>query len=343
MSQLVLDLIKNITTVSKADGAEFSALIKDSFEACSTFESYLTGIAEKQYVHCISQCLQQTAETATSPELRPYLWNPIVASLVKCISTLSDRTPRGSYTNPKPPGVQSSSTRKTASDRTPVHPTSNKKNSGKAQTQAIKVNAGKLSSAVAKVSLEPTSGVPTPSISSGAEVGPQLRLKVYSEIRVAREQQKSCFFKQLKGGNHGEPVTCKVPGCTVCEKYFSQLPITKCSDIRCHRSGKCTDSGWYPHVLPHIWAVIKRAHSQPETEVKFTGLPTNVIMPLVTPSTLVSPPLPKKRSWAQAVVDDSMHSDSDEPSTPKIMSPVWSGESWSAQVEREERTLEGKE
>lgn len=350
MSQLVLDLIKNITTVSKADGAEFSASIKDSFEACSTFESYLTGIAEKQYVHCISQCLQNLAENATSPEMRPFLWNPIVASLIKCVSALAEREPYGTHRTFQTPRKPSSSIRKTAEK---TQPPKGKKPVSSATPKPKNQSASDIPDAMAKVSLGPAKGVETPSSSITTKVDPQVRLKVYSEVNTARSGAHSPFIKQLKGGNHGEPVTCKVPGCATCEKFFSLVPLTRCGDIRCHRAGQCTPSGWYPHVLPHIWATIKKAHTHPSIDVRFMGLPETQLPSLRPP--VVSEPLPKKRSWAQAAINDS--TDSEDDVAPKIMSPAWTGnieevnpsdikspvwtaESWSAQVEAEELSFD---
>lgn len=352
MSQLVLDLIKNITSVSKADGVEFSSSIKDSFEACSTFESYLTGIAEKQYVHCISQCLQNLAENAISPEMRPYLWNPIVASLIKCVGALAEREPYGTHKISRPPGNTSSSTRKTA-DKT--QPQKVKRPSGNAQPKPKDRPASGIPEAMAKVSLEHAKGVKTPSSPPAAKVDAQVRLQVYSEINTAKSSAPSPFIKQLKGGNHGEPVTCKVPSCATCEKYFSLVPLTRCSDIRCHRTGQCTPSGWYPHVLPHIWASIRKAHTHPSIDVHFMGLPEPQLPSMRPP--VMEEVLPKKRSWAQAAISDAIDSD-EEVASPKIMSPAWTGgnnevtksnckspvwncESWSAQVEADELLFDG--
>lgn len=324
MAMLVTDLIRNISAVSKADGAEFSASIKDSFESCSTFESYLTGIAERQYVHCISQCLQQSAENATSPEIRPYLWNPIVASFIKCINALAEREPYGAFS--KSPGKSSCSSRKIADKKTLPRQTL-KKVDGNTKSKPKDRPVAEISAAAAKISLEQTKGVETPSTNSGTEVDAQVRLKAYAESRSARQSVQNPFFKQLKGGNHGEPVTCKVPGCTVCEKYFSYLPLTRCQDIRCHRAGTCTSSGWYPHVLPHIWGAIKKAHDDPRLEVVFSGLPTAQLPPLEQ-NPLIEKPLPRKRCWAQAAVSDTIESSGDEVTSPKIMSPVWSPGAW---------------
>lgn len=323
MTQLVLDLIKNVTTVSKADGAEFSASIKDNFESCSNFESYLTGIAERQYVHCISQSLQSLAEQAIDPTLRPYLWNPIVASLIKCITALSERQPRGSYS--LPPGNKSSSAHKTA---TVLKQTQGSSKSGNTKPKPKTKPPADISANLAKVSLEQGKGALVPSTKS-AEASTSDRLKAYQEIRIARTSAISPFIKQLKG-NRGEPVNCKVPQCKVCEKYFLLTPLTRCTDIRCHRPGTCTASGWYPHVMPHIWAQIKKAHSDPNIEVKFMNLPGATLPPLEADTTETSVS-PLKRPWTNAAL--SSDSDSDEPVSPKIMSPAWNGESWSAQVE----------
>lgn len=331
MATLVTDLIRNITAVSKADGAEFSASIKDSFESCSTFESYLTGIAERQYVHCISHCLQQSAENATSPEIRPYLWNPIVASFIKCINALAEREPYGAFS--KSPGKSSCSSRKIADKKTPPRPTSKKVN-GNTQSKPKERPVTDISVAAAKISLEQTSGVATPNTTPGVEVDTQVRLTAYSEIRSVRQTAQFPFFKQMKGGNHGEPVTCKVPECKVCEKYFSYLPLTRCQDIRCHRAGTCTSSGWYPHVLPHIWGAIKKSHDDPRLEVVFSGLPTTQLSSLEQ-NPLLEKPLPKKRCWAQAAVS-TIDSSGDEATSPKIMSPVWNSDTWNSMFEEED-------
>lgn len=329
MTQLVLDLIKNITTVSKADGTEFSASIKDNFESSSNFESYLTGIAERQYVHCISQSLQSLAEQATSPALRPYLWNPIVASLIKCISALSERQPRGLYS--QPPGKMSSSAPKTATVRKQTQGSSK---SGTTKPKPKDKPTVDLSAGLAKVSFEQGKGIEMPSTSS-TKVDTSDRLRAYQEIRTARTTAVSPFIKQQKG-NRGEPVNCKVPECKVCEKYFALTPLTRCTEIRCHRPGLCTESGWYPHVLPHIWAQIKRAHSDPNIEVKFMNLPGAILPALEAKSLETINTVSKlKRPWTDAAI--SSDSEGDDPISPKIMSPAWSGNSWSAQVEAASR------
>lgn len=309
MTNLVLDLIKSIKDISSADATEFSAAIKDSFESCSTFESYLTGISERQYVYCISQCLQQASENAQSTDLAPFLWNPIIAVLMKCITTLAHRQPHGSTPSSLPLGTASSSNRK------PAHPKVNHPpKSGNKTNSTNQPSTKTVQKVVVKPSEQKPKGVKPPSDKPVAKVNAQHRLTAYSQTRSVRKEQPLPFFNQMKG-SRGCPVTCKATDCSTCEKIFLQLPLTKCADIRCHRVGSCTKSGWYPHVLPHIWANVIKAHTSPGHEVKFHGLPES--LPGLEPN-LVSEPepstsssLPKKRKWTLSRLSENSDCESD--------------------------------
>lgn len=330
-SQLVLDLIKNISDVSKSDSTEFSVLMRQHLESSSTFDSYLTGMPEKQYVHCLSQSLQSLSETAESADIRAFLWNPIVASLVKCISTLSSKQ----YQQPscsKPPGTPSISTRKSADKKTVKPAASSKKKEHHQPAPKGKANAPgtKTFSSVLQEgnSLELGKGVATPSSTSATKVDPQFRLRIYQELQTINSAKAVPFFNQMKGGKTKGPVTCKTSDCSTCQEYFTRLPITKCADIQCHGKDRCSPSGWYPHVLPHIWAKIKYAHKNP-VEVQFIGFPDDQIAPIKAPC-VIHAPLPTKRSWA--LRGDVESSDSELDSIPsKVSSPQWS--SWAEEVE----------
>lgn len=323
MTNLVLDLIKSIKDISSADATEFSNAIKDSFESCSTFESYLTGISERQYVYCISQCLQQAAENAQSTDLSPFLWNPIVSVLMKCITALAHRQPHGSHPSSMPLGTTSSSNRKLA----PLKTTHTPKKSGNPNNATKQPSTKPVQKVVVKASEPKPNGASTPSNPPVAKVNAQDRLVAYSQTRSIRNVQPLPFFNQMKG-TRGCPVTCKTTDCRICEKIFLQLPLTKCDDIRCHRPGHCTKSGWYPHVLPHIWANILKAHTTPEHEVKFVGLPQSLpgLEPNLVPAIEPSTSLPKKRKWTLSRVSET--SDCESESSVKSMaygrsSPVY--------------------
>lgn len=316
--QLVDVLHKYITDVSPVDGTEFIRSVRDRLESCSTLESYLTGIPEKQYVFCISQSLQHVSENASDPQLGNYLWNPIVASLIDCISKMSHRNPAGLGSNISQPSARMSSSTNTAKKVKPPPPKS-----------AVKTKQPSNKA----VPLERRKGVETPSAQS-TKVDSSYRNQVVDAINSSPLP----FFNQMKGGKHGGFVTCKKDHCSVCTKFCRQLPITKCADIKNHVPNKqCTSSGWYPHALPHIWAAIKRAHSNPKEVVKALGLP-NQQYPALDINVNDFPPLPTKRPWTRGRYDSVESGGSEESAvapSPKVLrdlSPIVG--SWVEEVDR---------
>lgn len=61
---------------------------------------------------------------------------------------------------------------------------------------------------------------------------------------------------------HGH-VKCTVPKCEACHSLFMSLNITRCDGHK-----KCCSVGWYPHVGPSLWKMLKKRHS--------TGKPMNI-------------------------------------------------------------------
>lgn len=343
----MLDIQKYMSEVSPADATEFSASVRDSLESCSTFETYLTGIPERQFVHCVSHSLEHMAPNTTSPDLGHFLWNPIVASLMKCISALADRVPYGSQP-PKPPGHPSSSTQKAkpvvsskqGKTKQPVQ-IGKLKQSAPVTPSAGKVVAKKVTFAKVLKAVPPEleQGVKTPS-TTRTEVGPSDRLTAYQAINTVRSAQPLPFFNQMRDNKFKGPVTCHLMDCATCGKFFKNIPPTRCVDIRCHKPGACTSSGWYPHVLPHIWAAIKRAHVSASEEIIYVGLPSTRLAPLEIPEPFA--PLPRKRPWTMSYREGITTSDSDTEDTTssKNVVPPCRNSSWAMEAVLEAEMLQ---
>lgn len=73
----------------------------------------------------------------------------------------------------------------------------------------------------------------------------KLRLK---DIRL----QKTHLY-QTPGHTH---VKCEKPNCEFCLHLFNNLNITKCEGHK-----RCATVGWYPHVGPALWQMLRKKHS----------------------------------------------------------------------------------
>lgn len=56
----------------------------------------------------------------------------------------------------------------------------------------------------------------------------------------------------------GHPhVKCVTPSCKICQCLFTNLNITKCEGHK-----RCSKVGWYPHVGPSLWQMIRKKHAE---------------------------------------------------------------------------------
>jgi hypothetical protein len=61
---------------------------------------------------------------------------------------------------------------------------------------------------------------------------------------------------QTSGHSH---VKCDVPKCEFCYALFTCLNITRCEGHK-----RCSTVGWYPHVGPSLWQMLKKKHARHE-------------------------------------------------------------------------------
>lgn len=81
-----------------------------------------------------------------------------------------------------------------------------------------------------------------------------------SETQIVTVQQRlkdiqlqRTHLYQTPGHTH---IKCDAPNCEFCTHLFNNLNITKCEGHK-----RCSISGWYPHVGPALWQMLRKKHS----------------------------------------------------------------------------------
>lgn len=254
ISRLIESLTHVIREVNIEASKEFTTSLKASLAVSSQPVDFVVGLPEKQVVFCISQALQHVSDTTASTPLARQIWNPIVASLVECVSKLSLRVPtsqygKGDYKKPTP---------KVSPSKVPPLAT-RKKSADRPELQQATSSLDEL------VITEPIANGPAPSTSSGSK---RVVLESVQRKEIFEQVYKpgaTIFPSQLKTQRMRDKkrmgfVDCKVLGCSVCRSHAVNIPLTRCSDIVLHKHGDCNKYGWYTHVVPGYWAHIKKAH-----------------------------------------------------------------------------------
>lgn len=71
-------------------------------------------------------------------------------------------------------------------------------------------------------------------------------------------------------------VKCNTPNCEFCKQMFVKLNITKCEGHK-----RCCTVGWYPHVGPSLWQMLRKRHANnSSSSVKLQPCKSNEIRAL---------------------------------------------------------------
>jgi len=286
----------------------------------STQETYLYGLPEQQFAHALAATLTSLGNDPSLEEnLRSILWNPVVANLIKCITTMSYRKPLSQLQ------VDVSGPPQKRAVSTQPSPSLKKKSTNVKQSSSPPRPQPKLLKPLSSSFVpEQAKGVPTPIVPRyDKEDKPTLEDRRSLIALVGRDSDYPVFKNQTK--KFKGCVTCTTPKCDTCKHHAMQMPLTKCVSIKDHALTPCHSSGWYPHVLPRFWGLIRQAHKQKAaTAISYNGLDAMVhTTPLITQADT----LKGKRRW--------QNGDATSPSTTddEIEPP----QKWSAIVDQEDQ------
>lgn len=296
MSNPIVNLSSALAQALKDDDPEteqgYKHVLNSLLQDSSSEESYIYGLPERTYVYCISQTLQSLATSDNVPtHLQDFIWNPIVASLVKCISQMAYRQPLSKikeHESSVPP-----QSRELKVERPPASLSKYKKSKNHNLPSAQRLKPKRVSKP------EQAKGVETPPIKSDRKAAEPTLNDRRAILEILKTASRPVFKCQSKPTLEKGFVQCLIPGCSTCLQHAMSMPLTKCCDISRHPSEKCHVSGWFPHVVPALWGAIKLAHKDENMKVHYNSLPSeNRARPLAEKA-----PIPGaliKRKWTQA-------------------------------------------
>lgn len=267
ISQLIEKLSQCISNTDYEDGLNFSNYLHELLACSAKPSDYVTGLPSKQVILCISSALQYTAEKTSDDLFHGQLWNPLIAILMKCIERMSVQentfinkkhiTQKQSFTPKKHKKISNS-----RSDEKVGKSVDNQRSSrSQENVSSLSTSVTVVAKATPQVEISPPKQVP---------LSPTTKESISSELS---RDDKIVFHLQKRNAKHKTSVDCKIRGCMVCLQHAKRIPLTRCSDIKCHLPGKCHDSGWYAHISPGMWAGIRKAHKDPNLNIVLGSIP----------------------------------------------------------------------
>lgn len=252
----------------------FDRLFMDYLSAAGPL-SALSGYSDAQFHSAITSTLQhysndllRTGHKETSAQL----WNPMISGLLRFILNESDdHELRSSGKKENLPA--SAKTRKLPNSpilkrKTGLSPSSDyasavsKELVVNASVHTIDKHGAPCSKPKAKrselVGEKNNSGIPE-------TISPEVRafLDVFTKVNEVPIFSSHPWISR----------NCRVRNCTFCKALFRRTRVSRCGSEAFHACSKdkpCTPHGWFPHVCPKVWRMLRGAHNK---GLQFRGKP----------------------------------------------------------------------
>lgn len=222
ISALIENISHSIASLDKDEANNFNTHYLSIVTHDMTLREAATGISPLRQLNSLVSTMQHFGNE--SPLIGAMIWNPIVASMITTIreACLSDD-------------------KQFRNDRTTV-------TSGKPTSRLVKpIGQDKTRSTVTTT--------PNPTKHYVDVRDQHCPTSVMRTVRQDLVRNSESIFRNLRH------VKCTSSSCKFCLDLAMVLPITKCSEIKCHkRNTVCHPSGWYVHVLPNTWLSIRKNH-----------------------------------------------------------------------------------
>lgn len=239
LSTLLLSLDSAFKTLPEHTHEQFKRSYTGALDLSTTYNTQIYGHQSTTILNCLRSSLQATASASRNPEVYNAVWNPIVASLFsvleKVIIDLSSPD-TGSSQEGK---IQVNPTKTSGLQKESII----EKPRPLQKEKPLKVKATPSKPVVARIERCPTD--------------------IEAQIRARYAKTQGPIFTNLPF------VKCVDPQCVFCIKLRQSLDLTKCSLVRCHKSGSVCQDGWSAHVFPTMWSAVKDDH---EFGIPFRGI-----------------------------------------------------------------------
>jgi hypothetical protein len=278
-------LLTNIDVAFKSLPEESYDVYKTSYSGAlnlsTSHQTQIYGYQPRTLLNCLRSALQATSTASNTPEVYHGVWNPVIATvfnvLEKVILDLSDV--EDGLSQVKETGVFTKPIQGTLTRSAPI---------GEAPRPSQKV--------------KPSTAKATPSKPVVAKVSSKCGADVLQRVRSNKEKDAGPVFKNLPH------VKCTKPQCPFCVKLWQSLELSKCSSVRCHKSGTtCNRDGWSAHVFPTMWLAMKNDH---DFGLPFRGIDTYLKVSAKKMDATSSPAVTQTTTYAQSIKRPAPNSDS---------------------------------